>query len=92
MRALQHVIVGWQHQVLRQTGLRLLFEQIVHLAQTLNIGDFEVIFAVFLFGLQVHISASEIIVPPDFPEAVRPLEGDGNPVQPVGELNGNGVA
>ncbi len=87
VRALEHIIVGGQHQVLIQAGGGLGLVQVVHGAQALHVCNLKVILAVLLLTLQVHIALRQGRAPLDLAEAVDVLQGDGDAIQAVGDFN-----
>ena len=87
MRALEHVIMSGQDELALQAGLSLGLEQVVHAAQALDICHLEVVAAVLLLSLQVDVAIRALGRPADLAEAGDALQGDGDALQPVGQLD-----
>ena len=68
-------------------GLGLGLEEVVHLAQPLDVRDLEVILAVVDFGLKEDIAVGVDAVPVDVPHAAHALEEHDDALKPVGDLH-----
>jgi len=61
-------------------------KEVVHLAHPRDIGDLEVVFAMLLLALQVHVSVAALLVPSQVAEVAHPLQRHSNTFQPISDL------
>jgi len=80
-----------QHQPLLQAGVGFGLEQIVHLAQAVQVRHFKIILAVFLLRLQIDIAVRAGGAPLDIAEIGHLLQRDGDALQPIGDLHCNRI-
>ncbi len=91
VRTFEHVIVSRHYQPGFQAAFALGFVKIVGGFQRVNIGHVKVVFAVFNFLAQQNVAVSLAAVPIDVPHALDALQIHGDALQPVGQLDRNGV-
>ncbi len=89
--ALQHVVIGRDDGSCCQGALALIFVDIINFAEAVDVGNIEVVHAMFDFAAVEDIAVLQIAQPVDLPGGVFALQRQGDTLQTIGDFDRNGI-
>ena len=87
VRAFENVVVRGDDETLRETGFGFGGEEVVHGADTFDVGGLEIIFGVFEFLLTADLAVGHARAVFLAPDGFGVVERDQDAFQPIGELH-----
>ncbi len=91
VRAFQNIVVRRQDETGIEAGVGFGFKGFVHLAQTVDVGDLEVVFAVLELFLMADRAVGNGLAPGFVPDRARVVKGDQDALETIGDLNRDGI-
>jgi hypothetical protein len=91
VRAFEDVVVGRQDEAALQAGAGFGVEEVVHLAQARDVGNFKVVFAVLVLFGAADFAVGHARAPGFVPDGFGVVEGDEDALETIGDFDSHGV-